>query len=1297
MSDSPQRSRSPVFISLVILGVALVGGLVFFFFGGPPRERPVRPMRPEPDAAHGAAPNAGTEPADPGLRLSIDERRELLKLSHQAIGLLENERWREALKVLDQIYEKFPEDSFAARNAAVAISESVQMPNQGIEGGANPEIAETGIARLLKAAPNDAVSYILAGHITTKLGNTEQTTAHYQKAVDVDPQSAVAWYALFDTLRYSGVEGTRGDAGKLKDEQKSALKHVTDLLPSNLRAQIDMLTLMAETHDPAIAEQVEKLSPFIPLLSRGWEERHGKSNIAEQYREVLNAARKVSQATTDQEWAVAMAPLQRLKNSLVSLDPVQIDMARIKPKIDLEFMQFQFRSPAMLAAEVDAVEFHPAIPVKFVPAPEQITLVAPASDIRVADYDLDQRPDVWVLASGKLQIFGTAKDSPAWKLLAELPVAVGYTQFLAVDLDWDDLPVGGLKPEPVKDTNGANTEKAGNGTTVCHQADADLIVFGPAGIQIWKNQAAADGTGRTWQLIEKSGFEGQTAVTAVSAADLDHDGDLDLIVGAAGKLQIWSNRENFVFKDISSLSNLPEKCAVEQIIAVDLDRDVDLDLLIFGANAEQGATSTGVLINRLHGTLDWKTFAEIGLKEIPETSRRAVLLDADRNVSWDLAVLGEQQSSVVLTKTYAPGQISTLRVDVQTGLAGAGRAIDYDNDGILDLLSWSGDKFQLLRGGSGGKFAIQADVLTAGGDSPIHDCIAADIDLDGDLDLLVRTEKGVQVLRNDGGNKNHWLDVRLRARPIRDSTPQPGMAQKRVNHQGVGALVELQAGGHYLPQVVTGESTHFGLGQHTAADLVRVVWTNGVPQGRLDVKGDWEICEEQAPKGSCPFAYTWDGERFTFFTDLLWNAPLGLQFAEGVLAPARQWEYLKVPGERMVLKGDKYVLQITEELWEATYFDQIELLAIDHPADVEIYSNEKVGPPEIADYKIHTVRNPRAVVAARDQLGRNVLPEVGAEDGEFTRSYDRVLRQGLTTEHYLELDLGPFETAAKGSTTPGLKPTDAQAPAKSLTLFLTGWMYPTETSISVGVSQNPQNQQARPPALWIPGTDGEWREVRPFMGFPGGKTKTIAIDLTGVFTHPDHRLRIVTNMQFHWDHAFFSVDETPVAVKSSALRLESADLHYRGLSQHYWQAGNGPDQYDYGRVLPGPEWPPMQGMFTRYGDVRELLEKSDDLLAVIGAGDEMTLTFSPPEAPLPAGWKRDFILHNVGWDKDADLNTVAGQTVEPLPFNAMTGYPGAAQANPPDTAAYRAYLDKYQTRPQDYAKFWRRVKQSRPN
>ena len=42
---------------------------------------------------------------------------------------------------------------------------------------------------------------------------------------------------------------------------------------------------------------------------------------------------------------------------------------------------------------------------------------------------------------------------------------------------------------------------------------------------------------------------------------------------------------------------------------------------------------------------------------------------------------------------------------------------------------------------------------------------------------------------------------------------------------------------------------------------------------------------------------------------------------------------------------------------------------------------------------------------------------------------------------------------------------------------------------------------------------------------------------------------------------------------------------------------------------------------------------------------------------LKPGWKREFILKVDGWAKDRDANTAYSQTVEPLPFHAMSAYP----------------------------------------
>lgn len=227
--------------------------------------------------------------------------------------------------------------------------------------------------------------------------------------------------------------------------------------------------------------------------------------------------------------------------------------------------------------------------------------------------------------------------------------------------------------------------------------------------------------------------------------------------------------------------------------------------------------------------------------------------------------------------------------------------------------------------------------------------------------------------------------------------------------------------------------------------------------------------------------------------------------------------------------------------------------------------------------------------------------------------------------------------------------------------------------------------------MLMPDSDGQWRKVKPFMGFPGGKTKTIAVDLSEFTSRQDHRLRIVSTMEIFWDSVFFTVDDEPVELLQTELTLTRAELVDRGgVSLRAWPAsGNGPDQFDYQTLVPGEAWPAMSGLFTRYGDVLPLLAARDDCLVISGSGDELRLGFAEPAAAVPSGWVRDFVLYSVGWDKDADLNTVYGDSVEPMPFEAMTVY---GELRPHDNA-YETYLRKYQTRRRNSNRFWNSVRQ----
>ncbi len=111
-------------------------------------------------------------------------------------------------------------------------------------------------------------------------------------------------------------------------------------------------------------------------------------------------------------------------------------------------------------------------------------------------------------------------------------------------------------------------------------------------------------------------------------------------------------------------------------------------------------------------------------------------------------------------------------------------------------------------------------------------------------------------------------------------------------------------------------------------------------------------------------------------------------------------------------------------------------------------------------------------------------------------------------------------------------------------------------------------------------------------------------------------------------------------------------------------------------------WNPTLGLYTRYGDVRPLLQAVDDRLVIMGSGDELRLLFPAHGLPpVKFGWKRDFLLLVDGWAKDGDYNTAFSQTVEPLPFHAMTSYPYPASQKFPDDEVHREYLKRYNTRP----------------
>ncbi|MFQ5690740.1 MAG: FG-GAP-like repeat-containing protein [Gemmatimonadota bacterium] len=842
--------------------------------------------------------------------------------------------------------------------------------------------------------------------------------------------------------------------------------------------------------------------------------------------------------------------------------------------------------------------------------------------------------------------------------------------------------------------------------------DQDLYVGSENASFLFRNDA-----GILVDVTAEAGIRAAPGAEAAIFADYDNDGHLDLYIVGDGPNTLLRNAGDATFRDVSRSVGVADPAFGHTPLFVDVDHDGDLDLYV--------ATATSNRLYRNNGDGRFVELAErIGIAGGAANSRDAAFGDFDGDGDIDLFVANEDAGNVLYSNLRQSRFADVTAASGVSGTGGSGAVAvgDYDNDGFLDLFvaSLVEGGHALYRNRRDGTFerdrrpaamfrALSAvavtdavffdfdndgwlDLLVVGEatDGPrrgvflfrnaapgrfedLSSLLPADLvsgwratvmdyEEDGDLDVLIASPNGgVRLLRNDGGNGNRYLKIQLVG--LRTGSG-------KNNHFGIGAKVEVEAGGLRQMRVVTEPVTHFGLGQEVRADIVRIVWTNGVPQNLFFPVGDQKLVEEQTLKGSCPFLYAWNGRAYEFVTDVMWHSALGMPL--GIMArgtgyayapPNASQEYLRIPGEALRPKNGVYSLQFTGELWETAYADEVKLLVVDHPDSVDIYLNERFVSPGPASLRIYQVAHKRTPVAATDDRGNDVLPAIRDKDDVYVSDQTPTKYQGITETHDLILDLGEVSNR------------------DTVTLLLNGWIFPTDASINVAMSQS-GHLGSVPPYAQVMDRGGKWHTVIQNIGFPAGKNKFVVVDLAGKFLSDDSRVRIRTNMEIYWDYVLFTTGVTRSPSRRTVLAPTSADLHYRGFSHPYRKGGRyGPHWFDYASVSTKPKWITVSGLFTRYGDVLPLLLEADDKYVIFGAGDEITVEFDAERAPiLESGWTRDFILYTDNWVKDADLNTAEGQTVAPLPFHGMSRYPyGPGQSYPTDED-HQAYLRSYNTR-----------------
>jgi Tfp pilus assembly protein PilF len=765
----------------------------------------------------------------------------------------------------------------------------------------------------------------------------------------------------------------------------------------------------------------------------------------------------------------------------------------------------------------------------------------------------------------------------------------------------------------------------------------DLVLAGAGGVRLYRQESATSFTDVTSETkLPATLING--IYTGAWSADIEADGDLDVVLGSQqGAPLVLRNNGDGSFDQMQPFAGVS---GLARFAWADIDADGDPDAALIDASGKLQVFSNerqGQFVERpvpLTGIrdiaiADMNVDGVLDLVLVSSDGIISVLIDKDNGTDW--------QGVKIANTSLAEG-------DVRLFVA------DLDNNGGLDLaLSsgaatsvWLSDEEHLLK-------PLDKQVTS------IRVFDIADLNADGRLDLLGLSPDGQAVKALNGGSKNyHWQVVRPRA--------VQAVGDQRINSFGIGGEMEVRAGLLVQKQPITSPLLHFGLGEQPAADVIRVVWPNGTVRADFEVKADQEVVTEQRLKGSCPFLFAFNGKQMEFVKDTVpWGSAIGLRINTlGSASIAATEEWYKIGRDQLVPRDGYYDLRITAELWETYYYDQLALMVVDHPQGTEVFVDERfVIPP--AKLAITTVATPRKIARAVDDNGRDVTSIVNTLDGDYLDTFGRGKYQGVTRDHYLEIDLG-----------------DDAPHSGPLWLIAHGWMHPTDSSINVAISQGRQ-EQAKPLSLEVQDASGSWQTVRPNLGFPAGRKKICLFDLANVFTSgAPRRLRLRTNLEVFWDSLEWAVGLPDTAPKITRLDPDVADLHYRGYSVITKANDSSPEIPDYNRLSSSKQiWRDLIGYYTRFGDVRELLKLVDDRYVIMNAGDEMTFRFAAP-APPPDGWVRDYIIAGDGWIKDGDLNSTFSKTVLPLPYHAKNEYitpPGRLEDEP----VYRRFPNDWQT------------------
>ncbi len=699
----------------------------------------------------------------------------------------------------------------------------------------------------------------------------------------------------------------------------------------------------------------------------------------------------------------------------------------------------------------------------------------------------------------------------------------------------------------------------------------------------------------------------------IKIADIDHDGDLDVIsLDQQGRLSLINNNGNNTFQliELQEIEGFINNNFID-VDLIDIDGDRDLDLLLL-KNNELLLLANGRLWN-YHLKQHALAFnaKQLLTKYDDDGSATAYLSDDSHNIhisNYDAFNDTWQWSQKSFNDAFESFTVE-----------------DFDGNGEEDWLLFSANQIQYHNQENQSQIfsfenPLVAFHILASKNGPELLCIGQD-----ELKTISASQE-----------RNSFLTLGLTGKELTADS-------MRSNALGIGTELIVHNGQFHKKSIYLNHSHHSNQSigainipafstadEPDVVDFIEIQWPDGVYQTELNLQpGEFiKITETQRQLSSCPVLFIEQNGSFEFLTDVMGVGATGFLIDNENYASPRDWEFLLLSQQQV--EQSQFNFLVTEPMEETMFLDALAMKYYETEVGINAVLDERLA--------IKSDQPTGELMFYKERwLPRQIISQNGEDTTSFNQSVDaNPLPVGELDLRFLGRLKEPqehvmiFEQVLEGN----------------LILMLHGWVEYGYSQTSFAAWQAGESLQY--PSLDVE-IDGEWVNVLDNWGFPAGMPKMSAIKFTLPEGKTANKLRIRSTQEVYIDQISVAERIYP-EVKVHEIPLVNANLSIIGFPKR----DNGPHRYpiyDFSQRKPFADTRHMTGAYTQLGPVEPLVEQKDNALAIVSGGEAVTFKFDKPEHKPAKNRQRFYVMEFYGWAKDMDILTENDKYLTPLPHS----------------------------------------------